>query len=429
MLPASSAFDLAIGLDRADRKVDLHLIEVATGLSHQQQVKTTPEALQEWIVSLRSRYPHARIALCLEQPATSILLYLETQAEFIELYAINPVTLKRFREAFKTSRANNDTTDAEYLAKLLLHHHQELLPWQPQDPATRQLALLVEHRRAVIDERTELTNRLQALLKCYFPQALELCGEDLWRGLATAFLLKWPSLQALRKAREQTVREFYHRHGSRSQTLMAARLKLIASAVPLTEQAALIESYSLRVKLVVRQLQTLGCIIREYDERIAQAFAAHPDHDLFASFPGAGPVLAPRLLSAIGSRRDRFPTANALQSFTAVAPVTRQSGGKCHVHRRYACAKFLRQSFHEFARESVRHSRWAAAYYRQQRDKGSRHHAAVRSLAYKWQRIIWRCWINRIPYREEIYLAALARAKSPLVRSLNTSIQPTDDAQ
>jgi transposase len=412
-------FDLAIGLDRSEKKADLHLIELATGTHHQQQIKTTPETLQQWVLQLRQRYPNARVALCLEQPAPALLVFLETHAAFIEIYPINPITLKRFREAFIPSRANDDPTDAQYLAKLLVSHHQELTRWQPQDGATRELQILVEHRRAVIDERTALTNRLQAMLKSYFPQALDLCGEDLWRPLACDFLLKWPTLDALRKAREATVRRFYYAHGSRSEKLLLQRIETIGNAVAITSDVAVVESYALRVKLLARQLAALGRVVREYDQRIGRAFAQHPDSALFASFPGAGPVLATRLLTAFGSRRDRFESPNALQSFSAIAPVTKRSGGKCHIHRRYVCAKFLRQSFHEYARESVRHSAWAAAYYEQQRDKGSGHHAAVRSLAYKWQRILWRCWQSHTLYDEATYHAALQRAGSPLATKLS----------
>jgi hypothetical protein len=95
--------------------------------------------------------------------------------------------------------------------------------------------------------------------------------------------------------------------------------------------------------------------------------------------------------------------------------VTKRSGGSCHIHRRYCCPKFHRQSFHEYAKESVLWSRWAGAYYLQQRTKGCPHHTAVRALAFKWQRIIWRCWQDRKPYEEAKYEAALRQAKSPLV--------------
>lgn len=74
----------------------------------------------------------------------------------------------------------------------MLSHHTNLTPWQPEDSGTRLLQHLVAHRRAVVDERTALSNRLIALLKQYFPQALKLCGEELWRPLATDFLLRRP---------------------------------------------------------------------------------------------------------------------------------------------------------------------------------------------------------------------------------------------
>jgi hypothetical protein len=264
-----------------------------------------------------------------------------------------------------------------------------------------------------------LTNRLQALLKQYYPQALELCGEDLWRPLATAFLLKWPSLQALRQARPATLKQFYYRQGSRSPVLVQRRLELIAGAVALTEDEALVASYARRVQLVARQLQLLSPAVKRYDEQIAAAYAQHPDRAVFAALPGAGPVLGPRLLAALGTQRERLTHAGQLQRQSGIAPVTKQSGNQRRVHRRYLCAKFLRQSFHEYAKESILHSRWAAAYSWQQRERGSSHHTAVRALAFKWQRIIWRCWQSRTEYREEQYEAALRRSSSPLVARLD----------
>jgi hypothetical protein len=97
-----------------------------------------------------------------------------------------------------------------------------------------------------------------------------------------------------------------------------------------------------------------------------------------------------------------------------VVPVTKQSGGKCHIHRRYCCPQFQRHSIHEYAKESILWNRWSAAYYLQQRAKGSPHHTAVRALAYKWQRIIWRCWQSRKPYEE-----ALRKNNSPLAALLD----------
>jgi len=50
--------------------------------------------------------------------------------------------------------------------------------------------------------------------------------------------------------------------------------------------------------------------------------------------------------------------------------------------------KFLRQTFREFADASRKKSLRAQAYYQQRRQHGASHHAAIRALAYKWNRIL-----------------------------------------
>jgi transposase len=370
------------------------------------------------LAELRQQNPQARVGICLEQPAVHLVPFLEAY-NWITLFPINPLTLQKFREAFVTSRAKDDAKDAFYMGELLLAHADKLKAWAPEDAPTRALQQLVFHRRSVINERTGLTNRLQAMLKMYFPQALTLCGEDLWRPLATAFLLKWPSLQAVQKANPGKLTQFYHLNGSRSAKLLEQRLALVKKAVPVTAEPALIESFVMRVRLICRQLQLVVQTIKEYDQQIAAGFAQHPDHEIFQSFPGAGPVLGPRLLASMGSDRDRFISANNLQCYTGVAPVTKQSGGKCYIHRRYLCPKYHRQSFHEYAKESVLWCRWAAACYLDQRSRGKPHHTAVRALAYKWQRVIFRCWLSHKPYNDQVYEAALRKSKSHLVPLLD----------
>ena len=407
-------YDLIIGLDRSDKKADLCLINTHTGLRRCAVIDTAPEVLWEWLAQLRQAHPQARVGVCLEQPAVHLISFLEVY-DWITLHPVNPVTLQKFREAFVTSRAKDDTKDAEYLAELLLTHAAKLPVWAPQDSATRAVQQLVVHRRAVVDERTALSNRLIALLKQYFPQALILCGDDLWRPLATRFLLKWPSLQAVQKAKPATLKTFYYLNGSRSAKLLDQRLALVGKAVPVTDEPALINSFVLRVQLICRQLQLVVGTIADYDHQIAAAYAVHPDHELFASLPGAGAVLGPRLLASLGSQRERFGAAADLQQYTGIAPVTKRSGGSCYIHRRYLCPTFQKQSFHEYAKESLLWCRWAAAFYLQQRTKGCRHHTAVRALAYKWQRVIFRCWQNHTPYRNEIYEAALRKSGSPIV--------------
>ena len=131
-------YDLVIGLDRSDRKADLHLINPRSAIAEKQTIRTSPEALHDWLYQLRQKHPQARMAICLEQLAANLILFLEPYS-WITLYAINPITLQKFREAFVTSRAKDDGKDAQYLAQLLFTHHDKLKAWQPDDRQTRQL--------------------------------------------------------------------------------------------------------------------------------------------------------------------------------------------------------------------------------------------------------------------------------------------------
>ena len=92
-----------------------------------------------------------------------------------------------------------------------------------------------------MDLRTLLTNMLRDALKSYYPQALELAGQDLSAPLACQFLLKWPSLQELQKARKETVRKFYYAHNCRRLDVINKRLEAIAQMTPLSQDAALLE--------------------------------------------------------------------------------------------------------------------------------------------------------------------------------------------
>lgn len=420
--PAVAPIELAatIGIDWADQKHAVCLSVAGSDQLEQTTLDHTPEALADWIAALRKRFGGRPVGICLEQTRGALIHALLVH-DFLVLYPINPATAKRYRQAFATSGAKDDPVDAQLLWELLAKHRDRLRPWTPDDAQTRKLALLCEHRRKLVNARTALVQRLTAALKAYFPQALAWAGDDLASPMAADFLIRWPTLEALQKARPQTIRHFYYGHHCRRPDRISERLAQIQTARPLTADSAVVEAHALLVVTLARQLRALGPSIGEYDHQIAAVFAAHPDAAIFDSFPGAGAALAPRLLAAFGSNRDRFPEPESMQQLSGIAPVTERSGKTKRVHRRYACARFLLQSFHEFARCSRAPCAWAAAYYQAQRAAGKGHHAALRALAFKWQRILWRCWRDRVPYQEAHYLESLRRHGSPLASTL----QPT----
>jgi transposase len=410
LLPPLAAL---IGIDWSDQHHDIALRVPGSEGIETRQIKATPEALGEWIASLRDRFGDGKIGIVLEQSKGALIHALLEHDCFI-LYPVNPATVKRFREAFASSGAKADPTDARLMLELLEKHRNRLHAWKADDADTRALARLVEARRKGVDERTQLVQRLTAELKGYFPHALEWAGEDLTSPMALGFLRRWPSFSAVKKAREQTLRRFYTTHHCRSAEKINERLRQIRRAVPLVRDWAIVEPSVLTVRLLVEQIQALNEGIEAYEERIQELFAQHPDAPLFDSLPGAGPALAPRLLAAFGNDRTRFEKPVQMQQYSGIAPVTEASGKSRWVHRRWAAPKFIRQSFHEFAAHSIRSSTWARAYYDQLRERGQGHHAAVRALAFKWIRILWRCWQDRMPYNEARYIAALRRRGSPL---------------
>jgi transposase len=378
-----------------------------------------PEAIAQWAQGLEQRFGGKKIALCLEQ-AKGPLIYALQEYSFFVLYPINPATAARYRQAFKTSRAKDDPSDAQVCLELLLHHREKLTPWLANDGATRELSRLLEARRSLIDLRTLLTNMLRDVLKSYYPQGLELAGQDLFAPLGCQFLLKWPSLQQLQKARTESVRKFYYAHNCRRMDVIEKRLHSIAQMIPLCRDLALIEPAMVQVKMLAHQLLQLGSALKEYDAKIEQLFAKHADAPIWESFPGAGPTLAPRLACAFGSERTRYHSALAIQQYSGIAPVIERSGKNQHwVHRRWGRPHFLHQSFFEYASQSVLHCSWAKVFIQDQIARGKAYPTAVRALAFKWQRIMFVCWRDRLPYNETIYLNSLKRRGSHLTSKLN----------
>ena len=197
------------------------------------------------------------------------------------------------------------------------------------------------------------------------------------------------------------------------------RIAAIKAASPLTHNEAVIEAHRLQVEILIEQLRLTIQALKRFDEEITAIAVQLPDYEhLFTPLPGAGKVIAPRLLAAFGDDRDRYHSAAQLQKRSGIAPITKRSGNTTWVHWRFQCPKFLRQTFIDYAAQTINKSAWAGAYYRQQRAKGASHHVAVRALAYKWIRVLYRCWQDRTPYDESKYLEALRRRGSPLLKQL-----------
>ncbi|MGO9202299.1 MAG: IS110 family transposase [Limisphaerales bacterium] len=365
-----------------------------------------PEAIGAWVAKLRKRFGGRSIALALEQ-SRGALIHALMSYDFLVLYPLPSTMVAKFREAFKPSGAKNDPLDAGEALEILTKHRDQLRPLRPDTEETRLLSRLVEDRRKVVDQRTGHVQALGASLKEYYPQAIEALSGNLASRMAADFLAKWPTFEDFQQAKPQTIRKFYYGHNIRSSQVIQKVMDLAARGKPLTTDAAILESGRRLSQVHAQILQTLDPLIADYDQRIKTLFTQHDEAQLFTNLPGAGPALAPRLLAFFGTDRSRYEAAESVQSFTGIAPVTKSSGRSRVVYFRVPCPKFDRQTFHEFARLSVTNCQWAKNYVNYYRAKGKEYHAVIRALAYKWIRILFRCWKDRTPYDEAKYMKIL----------------------
>src|SRR6202166_2055928 len=398
--PPFAAF---VGIDSGDQK---HVWGVQAAGSEKREsgeLEHTPEAVEAWVGQLCERFAQGLIAVALEQ-SRGALVFMLTKYEFLHLFPVPSTMSASMRKALYPSGSKDDPRDADLLLDLLLQHRDKLHRLSPDTEATRRVQNLVEERRHLVEEKTAQSNRLTNHLKIYFPQMLE-WFDRLDTELVCALLEQWPTLEELQKVPPSRLRAFFRKQRCHYPELVERRLVGIRQAMPAIRDRAVIEAKSAVVKVSVQVIRSLIRGVAELDRKIEEAAAAHPDFFIFESLPGAGAVLAPRLLAALGSQRERYANAAEVQAYSGIAPVTEQSGKKKWVHFRWACPKFLRQSFHEWAGHSIAHSQWARSYYQQQRERGKGHHAAVRGLAFKWIRIMFRCWQDGAAYDENRYLA------------------------
>ena len=165
---------------------------------------------------------------------------------------------------------------------------------------------------------------MTALLKRYFPQALD--GRGDWRQRAACeFLPAGPTLEAGPRVQRVAWKDFYDGHRRLAAPERVDRFRQIDQAQPPTRDPAPVEASALMVLGLAEQRSAVMTVITRLESELEKLFAQHPD--LMESLPGAGEALAPRPVTAFGSARSRYDSAQDLQKFSG-APVTEQSGKK-----------------------------------------------------------------------------------------------------
>jgi len=417
MTKVTRDFSVYVGIDWANDKHDVCIQQANSDTRKFKIIKHSANSINDWIISLHKQYK-GQIAVAVELSKGPIVYALQ-KYKFVTIHPVNPSMLAQYRKAFSPSGAKDDPTDAELALDLMLNYPKKIKALNMESEPVRKLTYLVEQRRRLVEDRRRFSNRLINTLKQYYPHLLDWFSHR-GSGMFCDFITRWPNLQKLKRARANTLRKFFHAYPGRTASCTEQRLILINQAEPLTLDNAVIESHQLLAVALANQMLVVVEAIKIFDKEIRMLFETLPDAELYKSLPGTGPCLAPRLLVAMGENRNRFTSASEIQMYAGIAPVTERSGQKCWVHWRYQCSKFNRQSFIEWAAKSVHQSYWAGLYYRQQRSKGNTHQSSVRSLAFKWIRILYRCWKVKKPYDESKYLKVLRDRNSPLLFKENT---------
>lgn len=413
---------MLVGIDWADQKHDV-CVRLPIGTTKSFKINADTDDVEQLIAELARLADGRPVAICLEKSRVRIIYHLMLR-ENIQLFLVDPKQLARYRESFSSGGAKDDIRDAALLLRLLRERRDELRVFEPDDKLTRLVGQLGHTRRSLVDDRTRLLQQLQSKLKTYNPLPLSLASGNAKSGLLREIVRRWPDPRKFQRVHPQTLRKLLRRHGLKDAQQIEQQLETIRSKPLVTRDAALIEPLAIQVKAILKQIQTLDEAIGELEKALKSAMQQHPDAELFTALPGAGEALAPRLLAAFGSQRDRYRNADEIGQYSGILPVTKQSGNTKHVSRRRACPKFLRQTFHEFAAGAKQWCTWSKAYYQWlTQEKKMRHHAALRKLASRWIRILFRVWHNRTPYDPNRYLQCLHAKNHPCLKFLEKNNQ------
>jgi transposase len=394
-----------VGIDWADRHHDVVVLNASGERVGQRRIAHTAAGFEELATFLLDQSPCREEIVCVLETSQGLLVTALLEAGF-PVAAVSSLTVAHLRPP---SGAKSDLRDALLLARYARTQWPDLPLLHPDAPLIQELKLLTRDGDRLIEQQTSVVNQLTACLKQYYPAALG-CFDRLTRHVVFQFLERYPTPEAATQASVEELLGFLlQAHYSRplvGTVEKAQRMYATLQAPYLRATPAVVRAKARLTGTLVAQLRLLKEQIASYDAAIAELFAQHEDHAVFASLPGAGPRLAPRLLAEWGDDRTRYASAATIQALAGTAPVVVQSGAFRGVRRRTACVNPLRQALYHFAHESTLFEPWAKAYYVRKRVEGKTRATALRALGNQWLRILYAMWRQRTAYDPAIYRAA-----------------------
>jgi transposase len=323
------------------------------------------------------------------------------------VYPINPKSVSRYRDRHSPASAKDDNRDAFTLAHILRTDRKHFAPLDMLPEQYRLMEELCKDLRQMVDDRTQLINRLNSCLKGYYPQALNLFSRPDGQ-VSIAFLSAFPEPASLAKLSMKRFQAFLKKqkytHPERAEQIY----EQVTSPAPCAD-VVITRASRMRMLSLLDQLMTLQAHIHAYEQQIHTLFQELPESQNISNFPGVGERIGPELLATLGPRpqngeASRFTSSEGLKRLSGASPVTRQSGNYKKVNFRRACDRHLRRTLYDWAKTASRTCPWAHAYYEYSREHGQRYNTILRNLAQKLIAILYRIWLTGEAYDEQRHI-------------------------
>lgn len=318
------------------------------------------------------------------------------QANGHPVFPVSPRLSARARERYQAAARKDDRFDAFVLADTLRLEHRRWRPLAVPSPTLAELRVLVRDRRRILEIQQAIEAQLRATLETYHPAAARLFS-SVDRAITLAFVRDYPTPASATRIGTARMQGFLDRHGYTGRVPAEVLVERLRTHL-LAATAGSVEGHRFSALAQVDQLELLNAQLKTFDRRIAELFPTHPDAPVFASFPGAGPVISAALLAEVGEDRSRFPSVGVLLAEAGLAPVTLSSGKVTRVRFRRACNSRLRDTFNWWAYTLKRIDEPSRLAYLAALDRGQHSHRALRSIGARWARILWRCWQDGVPF-------------------------------
>jgi transposase len=316
-----------------------------------------------------------------------------------EVFAINPLSVARYRERHSTSGAKSDAGDAHVLAEIVRVDRTHHRPLAGDSEEAEAIKLVARTHQSLIWERSRHVLRLRAALRDFFPAALEAFA-DLDAPEALELLAAAPDPARASRLNRRRITAAFKRAHRRNVEARATELLRIFGAEQLRRSEPVESAYAAIVASQATIIATLNTQVEQMAAVVGEHFGQHPDAEIYTSQPGLGVVLAARVLGEFGDDPHRYTDAKARKNYAGTSPITRASGKKKIVLARYARNRRLGDAVQQWAFCSLRGSPGARAYYKQLRARNIGHQAALRQLANRLVGILHGCLKTHTPYDE-----------------------------